>query len=122
MPGGGRVLVVEDEPMVAAMMADALSDRGFEVVTMRSGEAALGYLKHGGVVDVLFTDIELAERMDGATLARMAREIAPGLAVVYASGVIGRVDRPVPGSVVLRKPYGPDEACGLVARVRGGLT
>ena len=46
---------------------------------VEDGEAALRYLKSGAEVDVLFTDINLAGRMDGSMLAREARA-APRIA------------------------------------------
>ena len=47
---------------------------------------ALRYLLSGADVDILFTDIDLGEGMDGAQLAKLAREMRPALPIVYASG------------------------------------
>ena len=60
-------------------------------------------------VDVLFTDINLAGGMDGAALARRAREMLPRLPVVYTSGRATMLtqDTRVPGSMVVPKPYEP---------------
>ena len=61
------------------------------------------------MVDVLFTDINLAGGMDGTVLARRARELIPDLPVVYASALISRLapDARVPGSIAVSKPYAP---------------
>ena len=72
---------------------------------------------------MLFTDIDLGEGMDGATLARLAREMRPQLPVVYASGrrSVEQLDT-VPGSVFLPKPYvfaqpGRRDCCAAIASV-----
>ena len=66
-------------------------------------------------VDVLFTDINLPGGMDGAVLARRARELLPDLPVVYASGGVNMLDPQVrvPRSIFVAKPYVP----ALVGRV-----
>jgi CheY-like chemotaxis protein len=60
-------------------------------------------------VDVLFTDINLPGGMDGAALARRARELMPHLPVVYASARISMLepDARVPGAIIVPKPYEP---------------
>lgn len=40
MSDAGRVLVVEDEALIAGFVEDALSDGGFEACSVHSGEAA----------------------------------------------------------------------------------
>jgi two-component system, response regulator PdtaR len=63
----------------------------------------------GAPVDVLLTDLNLPGGMDGAALARLAREMLPHLAVVYASAKIASLapEARVPGALLLRKPYEP---------------
>ena len=74
-------------------------------------------------VDVLFTDINLPGGMDGAALARRAREMQPQLPVVYASAraTLLKQDARVPGSIVVPKPYEPawSDAC-LPPRTKRG--
>ena len=113
-----RVLVVEDEVLVSEMICDALTEDGFEVHVSATADEALQYLS-GHSVDVLFTDIDLPGTMDGGLLARCAREMKPDLPVVYASGKapgLRHVSK-VPGSIFLQKPYDPDQACTLLARL-----
>ena len=84
-----RVLVVEDEFLISEMMVEALAEQGFEVHAAANAEDALRHLARGEPCDVLFTDINLAGGIDGAALSRSARELRPGLPVVYASGAVG---------------------------------
>jgi DNA-binding response OmpR family regulator len=93
-----HVLFVEDEFLISEWVAQALSEQGFCVQALRCDP-----------VDVLFTDINLPGDMDGAALARRAREMQPHLPVVYASACCNSlqpVDQ-VPGSCFVPKPYEP---------------
>jgi CheY-like chemotaxis protein len=114
-----RILVVEDEELVSAVISDALTEDGFDVQVYSNAGDALAYLKSGNPVDVLFTDIDLPGGMDGGYLASRARELNPELPVVYASGKpFGlRHVAQVPGSIFLQKPYDLEQACLLVARI-----
>jgi CheY-like chemotaxis protein len=103
-----RVLFVEDEFLISEWVSQSLSEQGFEVQTVSNAAAALEHLATV-TVDVLFTDINLPGSMDGAALARRAREMCPHLPVIYASGraTLLKQDARVPGSIVVPKPYEP---------------
>ncbi|HEX5777824.1 MAG TPA: response regulator [Xanthobacteraceae bacterium] len=113
------VLVVEDEVLIGEMVCAALADDGFDVHVSHDARDALRYLKSGKRVDVLFTDIDLPGGMDGGSLAREARELRPGIPVVYASGKANGVRHTatVPGSIFLQKPYDPVQASFLLAQM-----
>lgn len=104
-----RVLLVEDEFLIAEWVAEALSEQGFAVHAASNAGDALRYIA-AAPVDILFTDINLADGMDGAALARRAREMLPELTVVYASARVAGLEpqQRVPGAVFVRKPYEPD--------------
>lgn len=113
-----HVLFVEDEVLVSALMNDVLEGHGFAVHSMENGEAALEYLRSGGPADVLFTDINMPGRINGAELAVEARKVRPDLPVVYASGRYELADlNKVPRSMFLQKPYDPNAACTLISRL-----
>jgi two-component system, response regulator PdtaR len=121
MKGRKNALVVEDEMLIGEMVQAALADEGFDVHVSYDAKDALRYLKSGKRVDVLFTDIDLPGGMDGGSLAREARELRPGLPVVYASGKAdgSRHTARVPGSIFLQKPYDPFQASMLLAQMSG---
>jgi len=104
-----RLLLVEDEFLISEMVAESLARQGFAVGIVTNGTDALRYLA-SAPVDVLFTDINLPGGMDGKTLARRARDLLPGLPVVYASGGVNMFDFAwrVPGSIFVAKPYDPE--------------
>ena len=112
-----RVLVVEDEPLICVDTADALERQGFKVDTALSGEEALRRLRGGLPIDILFTDMNLAGAMDGGTLARLARDLLPGLVVVYTSGSMKAVAQGVAGSAFVPKPYKPDQVGVMLRRM-----
>jgi CheY-like chemotaxis protein len=117
-PEHRTILFVEDEPLLGELMTEALTDKGFDVEVAPNAGHALRYLLSGADVDVLFTDIDLGEGMDGAALARLAREMRPKLPVVYASGrrSVEQFDT-VPGSVFLPKPYSLNQVDATIARL-----
>jgi two-component system, response regulator PdtaR len=115
--GPRRVLVVEDEALICVETADTLEHQGFEVHLALSGEDALRRLRNGLPIDILFTDINLSGAMDGETLARLARELHPGLVVVYTSGTVDAVTEGVAGSVFVPKPYNPDRVGEMLTQM-----
>jgi DNA-binding response OmpR family regulator len=103
-----HVLIVEDELLVSEWVAESLSEQGFAVQAVTNAADALQRLA-SDPVDVLFTDINLPGDMDGAALARRAREMMPQLPVFYASARATMLtpDARVPGAVIVPKPYEP---------------
>ena len=73
-----RVLVVDDEPEVTAMMRDALEAAGYEVATAESGPVALALLDETRF-DAVVSDLRMPD-MDGAALWRAIRARDPELA------------------------------------------
>lgn len=111
-----RILLVEDEFLIAEWIAEALSEQGFAVHAVSNAHDALRHLA-AAPVDVLFTDINLPAGMDGAALARQARELLPELPVVYASARVAALEQQerVPGALFVRKPYEPTAVGRLIA-------
>ncbi len=103
------VLLVEDEPMISEIVCEAFEEQGFAVEAVDNAADALRRLATGSPVDVLFTDVNLPGGMDGAALARRARELRPDLPVLYTSGRRSQFGRlqPVEGSMFVPKPYDP---------------
>lgn len=113
-----RVLVVEDEILVSEWVTQSLAEQGFAVQSVTNAADALGHLA-SDPVDVLITDITLPGKMDGAALARRARELLPNLPVIYASARATMLapDARVPGAIIVAKPYQPELIGRLLAAV-----
>jgi CheY-like chemotaxis protein len=106
------VLLVEDDAMLRAILAQALADEGYTVLTADDGEPALSICSTLRL-DLVVTDL-LLPVMDGLELAdRLARLEAPP-PVLFISGVISMRNLPGP---VLTKPFGPSVFLEQVARM-----
>ena len=86
------ILVVDDDTAVRDVVVEILSVSGFGVLTAGSGQEALRILAERPV-DLLFTDITMAS-MDGAELARQARQLRPGLKVLFSTGGAQKTTEP----------------------------
>jgi PAS domain S-box-containing protein len=77
-PGRGRVLVVDDEPEIAALLAERLTRDGLSVATATSGRRALAAIEQGGI-DLVVSDLRMPD-MDGTALAREIHRRWPAMA------------------------------------------
>ena len=114
------ILVIEDDRDLQMMVEDALRDGGYEPAIAGSGEEALTLLKAFRTkYSALVTDIRLLGRLDGWRVARGAREIDASFPVLYITGGGGDEwpTRGVPDSVLLNKPFSPDELVAAVAKL-----
>jgi DNA-binding response OmpR family regulator len=79
-----RILIVEDEPLLAFANEHALQQAGYEVVaTVDRFRDADAIILGQGAVDLVITDIRLTGVRSGVELARHAREL--GIAVLFAT-------------------------------------
>jgi DNA-binding response OmpR family regulator len=104
------ILVVEDDQLIQVMVEEALSDGGFESTSTASGEEAVALLRDDkSSYRAVVSDINLAEKLDGWEVARVARENDPAMPVIYMTGTQGEdwASKGVPNSVLLAKPFAP---------------
>jgi DNA-binding NtrC family response regulator len=80
-----KALVVDDEPDVLEATAQIMELMGYEVLTARNGQQALEILAREPRIDLLLTDVVMPG-IDGYTLAKEARKLAPELVVIVVSG------------------------------------
>ncbi len=81
----GRILVVDDEPIVLKSCERVLAPEGFEVETSESGPDALRKLDNGKSFDVIVTDIKMPE-MDGIEFMAEVRKKDPDVGIVLITG------------------------------------
>jgi DNA-binding response OmpR family regulator len=85
-PGGGAVLVVEDDDLIAELLAVVLGRAGLSVLRAGDGSAALRLLaEHGASVRLAMIDFSLPDT-NGGELGSRLREVSPGLPLVLTSG------------------------------------
>ncbi|WP_298686444.1 response regulator [uncultured Sphingomonas sp.] len=115
-----RILVVEDEPLIAFDTEHLLSEAGYEVVaTVDNAAEALRLIAAGGI-DLVTADVNLRGEGSGIDIARAAREA--GLAVLFVSGQCP-VEAQSLAHGCLAKPHSPRDllaAIAAVAVVRAG--
>ena len=80
------VLVVEDEPVVRMVMLTMLSDSGYTVLEADNGGSGLKVVQSSVRIDLLVTDVGLPGGMNGRQLADAARQVRPGLKVLFVTG------------------------------------
>jgi len=114
------VLVVEDDAGVRDLVVHLLSQLGCAVIEAEDGGSALARLRDDPGIDVLFTDVVLPGGMSGPDIAEAARELRPGLKVVFSSGYPdGEVNELGPDGErpwFIRKPYRRSELAEILQR------
>lgn len=102
----GQVLLVEDDPEVAALTREMLNCLGFGVLHVASATAALGAMADGRAVDLVLSDVLMPGGISGLELAREMRRRHPQLPIVLTTGYsdpAGLMDREE--FPLLLKPY-----------------
>jgi PAS domain S-box-containing protein len=120
VPAGLRVLLVEDEPEVRAVVAKFLGALGCEVRAAATAEAALTELAPGnGGYGLLLSDIALGAGLRGTQLAQLAQQRQPTLAVLLMSGYSSELLDADEASAweLLRKPFTREDLARAIARV-----
>ena len=100
----GRVLIVEDDTLVAELAAAMLTELGFECTVAHSAREALERLTAGEKPKLVFSDIIMPGGISGIELARKVRDRFPELPILLTTGYSEQVAGSH-GFPVLQKPY-----------------
>jgi CheY-like chemotaxis protein len=115
---GETVLVVEDEPVVRAVIVEMLGEQGYQTLEAIDGPSGLRVLRTNARIDLLVTDVGLPG-MNGRQLADQARETRPDLKVLFITGYAESVAISdgflQPGMEMITKPFDLDN---LSQRIR----
>ena len=121
VPPGERmrnVLVVDDEAPVREASAEVLRKLGLCVLEAADGETALGWIRQGLPIDLLFTDVIMPGKVRGQDLARAMEECLPAAKVLFASGYPGDAEDEVFERVqLMHKPYRLEEMARVVKQL-----
>ena len=115
---GERILVVEDEPAVRAIVTRSLRDAGYEVVQAAGGKEALETLEQATEpFQLVITDVVMPG-MNGRELAHELQKRTPGIPILFTSGYTdGEIERRGlldPGASFIQKPYAPETIIRIV--------
>lgn len=114
-PMAPRILVVDDEPMVRALITRALTDDGYEVVAVANGYAALDAARAEVGFDLIVTN-NYMPGLNGAELIARVRQDFPSLPILHIDDISRkRVDKGLPEDVpTVYKPFS-------IATLRGAV-
>jgi CheY-like chemotaxis protein len=120
LKGTETVLLVDDEAALRSVTARFLNMNGYKVLEAGNGAAALAAFESAGAVDVLVTDLTMAD-MDGVELARLVRGRRPSIQVIYMSGhdvdEMRRRAGSEPGDRFIAKPCRPVDVVRRIRRI-----
>jgi CheY-like chemotaxis protein len=102
-----RILVVDDEPMVRALIARALSDEGYEVVAVANGRAALDAARTAEAKFDLIVTNNYMPGLSGPELIEQVRKDFPGLPILHINDIARRDREPrLPSDIpIIYKPF-----------------
>ena len=115
-----RILFVDDDASMRDLVRRVLERQGYHVHAVATAEVALVLLRENVTFDLLITDIVMPGGMNGFELADIAKDLRPGLRVMYLSGYLNLPRREMAHlhGTLVPKPIPPGE---LVRAIRGLL-
>ncbi|MBI4400631.1 MAG: response regulator [Nitrospirae bacterium] len=135
-PGSQTILIVDDDPLLRAVLRRDLQEGGYTILEAGQGKEALQVSReYAGPIHLLITDVVLPEmgklklarpqtthaEMNGVELARQVAAMRPETRVIFISGhnsdIIKRYGATQPESVFLQKPFAPDALARKVREV-----
>ena len=114
--GSGTVLLVDDNPEVAAVSTNLLEQLGYTVRRVDNAEAALREIEANGI-DLVFSDIVMPGKMDGLGLARRLKAMRPQLPILLATGYSDAALNVRGDFPILRKPYEIHQLSQAIAKL-----
>lgn len=117
-----RILVIDDEALLAELAANVLRRAGYEVEDFTDPAAALGRFRSDPMAfDLIMTD-QTMPGMTGLELVERIRPLRPDVPIIICTGHVPEIEksRVLPSAIrhVLRKPYSPID---LTTSVREAL-
>ncbi len=115
------ILVVEDQPEVLSLLADALQMLGYRVLTAAHPDEGLAIGdEHAEQIDLVLTDVVMPD-LGGPELVARLQEKWPEIRAVYMSGYAEgdkmRVEMQDPKTSFLQKPFSADSLVPMVREV-----
>jgi len=118
--GEARIFVVDDDPEVRWVTAEALRAMGYEVTEAAGGRAALTLLERGDPCDLIIMDLAMPG-LSGAETVRLARRMRPDLSALFCTGnaEAAGFEGETGGDPLLAKPFAPDALAEAVRKALG---
>ncbi len=121
--GAGRVLVVDDEPLVRKLTCCVLERDGFGVLTAADGEEALAvYRDHAAEIDLVLLDY-MMPKLNGLQVFQALQKMDRNVRVIFSSGYTMDSDSDqllaTGARAFVPKPYRPEQLLKVVREVLG---
>jgi DNA-binding response OmpR family regulator len=110
------VLVVEDEPLIRADLADELCRAGYQVIEAGNVLEAVGALSRSDDIDALVTDVDMPGMLNGLALVNLIRNCYAHIDIAVVSGRSDIVEWLPEGADFFTKPYSPAEIARYLGR------
>ena len=82
-----RVMLIEDDALVRAILVEWLEDAGFQVTEFSEPREALETFRSGQPPHVLITDVDLGSALNGFDVAKVVHQGWPAVPVILMSGM-----------------------------------
>jgi len=112
---GKKLLLVEDNDMLAGVLQGMLATMEISVDRVDSGPAAKQRLQQSDHYDFLLSDIRMPGGMNGFELAQWAQSSCDGLNIVLMSGFVDSAQNPTNFNV-LQKPFKKEDLAFALGR------
>jgi PAS domain S-box-containing protein len=115
------ILVVDDDPDIRRVLVDSLEALGYRVIEAPDGPAGLSELERSAP-DLMMVDFAMPS-MNGAEVARAARERRPDLPILFASGYADTAaieEAAGKDAIILRKPFRVDDLQAVLVEALSG--
>jgi CheY-like chemotaxis protein len=113
-----RIIVVDDEPMIAHTLVDILKGEGYEAVAVTEGASAV---KSASAMepDIVITDVIMPD-LNGIEAAKQILKVCPRCRIILLSGQAASADLLAKATAegydfqVLAKPVSPDRLLSIL--------
>jgi CheY-like chemotaxis protein len=117
------ILLIEDDPLLGAMIREMLGKKDHRVTWVRSGIPVRRLLTEGTRPELIITDIVMPD-MDGLEIIQFIRDTCPGIPLVAMSAEAGSgyltLASRMGALAVLQKPFTQEVLLETVARFATG--
>ena len=120
-----RIIVIDDESLIAETLLEILRHEGFEAMAVSSGESALA-LAQDWDPDIVLSDV-IMPGLDGIETGIRMREINPQCKIILFSGQAATIDlldrarKQGHSFDILAKPIKPEHLVSVIRRVVGPI-
>lgn len=118
-----KILIVDDEPLIALALAEDLEDQGYSTCLASDAADAIAILESNGDISIVFTDIDMPGSMDGLALASAVRNRWPPVEILITTGQTKPELNDMPDrSLFISKPYTVPQIVGAIKSFPGWST